>query len=83
MTGIDPLIMTSSIFSGSRILVSYLNEVIHLQFTHIVFCLHPSPAILGSVFTYHIKKFDSEFPELTKKLRDSFLCGIFNYRGLW
>ena len=47
-------------------------ELIHLRFTRLVFGLCPSPAILGSVLTYHIKKFDTEFPELTKKLRDSF-----------
>ena len=47
-------------------------ELIHLRFTWLVFGLHPLPAILGSVLMYHIKKFNSEFPELTKKLKDSF-----------
>ena len=47
-------------------------ELIHLRFTRLVFGLHPSPAILGSVLWHHIKKFESEWPELTKKLKDSF-----------
>ena len=47
-------------------------ELIHLRFTRLVFGIRPSPAILGSVLWHHIDKFESEWPELTKKLKDSF-----------
>ena len=47
-------------------------ELIHLRFTRLVFGICPSPAILGSVLWHHIDKFESEWPELTKKLKDSF-----------
>ena len=47
-------------------------ELLHLQFTRLVFGLRPSPTILGEVLMHHIDKYQSELPELTKQLKKSF-----------
>ena len=72
MIGIDPAAHNFLRFLWVKDPCKLFYELIHLQFTRLVFGLHPSPGILGSVLAHHIKKFDAEFPELTKKLRDSF-----------
>ena len=43
-------------------------ELIHLRFTHLVFGLRPSPAVLGAVINHHISKYQGQNPELVAKL---------------
>lgn len=43
------------------------SEIIHLCFTRMVFGLHPSPAILGAVISYHLTKYKETLPELVNK----------------
>ena len=47
-------------------------ELVHLQFTRLVFGLRPSPAILGEVLEHHLDKYQSKYPELTKELKTTF-----------
>ena len=47
-------------------------ELVHLQFTRLVTGLRPSPAILGEVLVHHIDQYQSELPEFTRQLKDSF-----------
>ena len=48
------------------------HEVIHLQFTRLIFGLRSSPAILGAVLSHHISQYCSKQPDIAKKLKESF-----------
>ena len=48
------------------------SEVLELRFTHLVFGLRPSPAILGSVISHHLDKYQSRHPEVIKSIKNSF-----------
>ena len=47
------------------------SEVIQLRFTHLVFGLRPSPAILGSVIAHHVRKYQNKHPELVECMNPS------------
>ena len=40
------------------------SEVCHFQFTRLVFGLRPSPAVLGSVISYHWNKYSKQYTSL-------------------
>jgi len=46
-------------------------EIIYLRFTHLVFGLKPSPAVLGAVFANHICKYQDQYPEMAYIIQDS------------
>ena len=48
-------------------------ELMHLRFTRLVFCLRPSPAILGAVLSHHIRCYCSDEPSLADQLNHSFI----------
>ena len=47
------------------------SKLLHFRFTRLVFGLRPSPAILGSVISYHLEKYCSEHPWLVDKVEQS------------
>ena len=38
------------------------SEIVHLHFTCLVFGLHPSPAVLGSVISHHVSQYHTHDP---------------------
>jgi len=48
------------------------SHVLHLRFARLVFGLRPSPAILGSVISHHLEKYQLKYPEVIPAIRDSF-----------
>ena len=62
---IEKALLMISINQSDRDMLRYLllkdptdinSEISHFKFTQLVFGLHPSPAILGSVITHHLRK---------------------------
>ena len=47
------------------------SEVTHFRFTRLVFGLRPSPAILSSVISHHLTKYNEKYPELVKSIESS------------
>jgi len=47
------------------------SEILELRFTHLVFGLRPSPAILGSVISHHLNKYESQHGELASEIKNS------------
>ena len=47
------------------------SEVIHLRFMRLVFGLQPSPAILGSVISHHLSKYETQQPDLVHSISSS------------
>lgn len=48
------------------------SKVLHMRFVRLVFGLHPSPAILGSVIYHHLEKYQSRYPEVIPAIKDTF-----------
>ena len=48
------------------------SDIITLQFIQLVFCLRPSPAILGSVISKHLDNYQSQYPQLIQSIKNSF-----------
>ena len=48
------------------------SQVLELRFTRLVFGLRPSPAILGSVISHHLDKYQADCPELVSEIKNSF-----------
>ena len=48
------------------------SEVIALQFTRLVYGSHPFPAILGSVISKHLDKYQPQYPASTQFIKNSF-----------
>ena len=48
------------------------SRVLELRFTRLVFGLWPSPAILGTVISQHLDRYQSKHPELIQFIKDSF-----------
>lgn len=47
------------------------SEISYFKFTPLVFGLRPSPAILGSVITHHLRKYQEQYPNLVQSTLDS------------
>ena len=45
------------------------SPILHFRFTHVVFGLRPSPAILGAVILHHLDKYNCEHPKLVEQIR--------------
>ena len=45
------------------------SPILHFHFTHVVFGLRPSPAILGAVILHHLDKYNCEHPKLVEQIR--------------
>jgi len=48
------------------------SEVVKLRFARLVFGLCPSPAVLGSVISHHVDKYQDQLRELTQSIKSSF-----------
>ena len=48
------------------------SRVLELRITRLVFGLRPSPAILGTVISQHLDRYQSKHPELIQFIKDSF-----------
>jgi len=48
------------------------SEVVKLRFARLVFGLRPSPAVLGSVISHHLDKYQDQLRELTQSIKSSF-----------
>ena len=70
MVGVDPSDREFLHFLWAKDPFKQPYELVHFRFTQLVFGLRPSPTILGSMLTHHINS--SQYPEVTKKLRDCF-----------
>ena len=57
---------------------SHMSE---LRFTRLVFGLCPSPAILGSVISHHLDKYQSKYPEIIPSIKNSFYVDDLISRG--
>ena len=56
------------------------SDVLQLRFTRLVFGLCPSPAILGTVISHHLDRYQSDQPKLIQSIKDScyvddLICG--------
>ena len=47
------------------------SEISYFKFTRLVFGLRPSPAILGSLITHHLRKYQEQYPNLVQSTLDS------------
>ena len=47
------------------------SEVCHFRFNRLVFGLRPSPAVLGSVISYHLNKYSKQYTSLVQSIADS------------
>ena len=47
------------------------SEVCHFRFNRLVFGLRPSPAVLGSVISYHLNKYSKQHTSLVQSIADS------------
>ena len=47
------------------------SDIIELRFTHLVFGLKPSPAIMGAVLANHIQKFQATYPRTVDVMEQS------------
>ena len=45
--------------------------MIHLRFTHLVFGLKPSPAVLGAEIAHHINQYRETYPMAVGQLEES------------
>ena len=48
------------------------SEIVRMRFAHLVFGLRPSPAILGSVISHHLDKYQNQLHETTQSIKNSF-----------
>ena len=48
------------------------SPVLQFRFAHLVFGLRPSPAILGSVITHHLDKYQGKYPNVIQSIRNAF-----------
>jgi len=48
------------------------SDILELRFTRLVFGLRPSPAILGSVISHHLDKYQPEYGHLASEIKNSF-----------
>ena len=46
------------------------SEISHFRFTRLVFGLHPSPAILGSVISHHLRRYCELHTNLVQSMMD-------------
>lgn len=57
------------------------SHVLELRFARLVFGLCPSPAILGTVISHHLDRYQLEQPELLHFIKDSFYVDDLIYGG--
>ena len=78
---IEKAFLMIRILSGDRDMLRFLwledpfditSRVLELRFTRLVFGLRPSPAILGTVISQHLDRYQSKHPELIQFIKDSF-----------
>ena len=48
------------------------SEIVRMRFARLVFGLRPSPAILGSVISHHLDKYQCQLREATQSIKNSF-----------
>ena len=86
---IEKAFLMIGILPGDRDMLRFLwvkdptnveSDVLQLRFTRLVFGLRPSPAILGTVISHHLDRYQSDQPELIQFIKDSFyvddlICG--------
>ena len=46
--------------------------IVKLRFARLVFGLRPSPAVLGSVISHHLDKYQGQLREVTQSIKNSF-----------
>ena len=78
---IEKAFLMIRILSGDRDMLRFLwledpfdiaSRVLELRITRLVFGLRPSPAILGTVISQHLDRYQSKHPELIQFIKDSF-----------
>jgi len=58
------------------------SEIQEFRFTHLVFGLRPSPAILGSVISHHLDKYHSQYGNLASEIKNSFYVDDLIFGGV-